>query len=119
MSDKMEILRMAFTHASNGQEALSLAERMVAFVDGQSKTLHQNAMIIPINNGSIPNLGITDRNNASRKRRHYTSEEAMQLLVLSQSGLSMGSIAYRMRRSKAAIQKAIERQIWKRQEAGK
>jgi len=118
MSDKMEILRMAFTHAANGQEALSLAEKMVAFVDGQSKPLPPKAMLIPINNGSIPNLGITERNNLSRERCHYTSKELEELGSLSMAGYSVASIARTMKRSKGAIKKAIDRQIWLRVNKG-
>jgi len=114
MSDKMEILRMAFTHAANGQEALSLAEKMVAFVDGQSKPLPPKAMLIPINNGSIPNLGITERENLSRERRHYTKQELIELERLTMLGVSAYVIARKLRRSKAAIKKAIDRQIWLR-----
>lgn len=114
MSDKMEILRMAFTHAANGQEALSLAEKMVAFVDGQSKPLPPKAMLIPINNGSIPNLGITERKNQNRERRHYTKQELEELSSLVLAGYSVSSIARTMKRSKGAIKKAIERQIWLR-----
>jgi hypothetical protein len=118
MSDKMEILRMAFTHAANGQEALSLAEKMVAFVDGQSKPLPPKAMLIPINNGSIPNLGITERENLSRERRHYTERELEDLSSGVRAGMSVSYIARAMKRSKGAIKKAIERQIWLRANQG-
>jgi DNA-binding NarL/FixJ family response regulator len=118
MSDKMEILRMAFTHAANGQEALSLAERMVAFVNGESKPLSTKAVIVPINNGSIPNLGIIERNNLSRERCHYTERELEDLLSGVHAGMSVSYIARAMKRSKGAIKKAIDRKIWLRANKG-
>jgi hypothetical protein len=114
MSDKMEILRMAFAHASSGQEALSLAEKMVAFVDGESKPTMGKAMLIPINNGSIPKLGISDLPKETRERRHYTAQELEELGSLAMAGYSVASIARAMKRSKGAIKKAIDRQIWLR-----
>jgi len=118
MSDKMEILRMAFSHAANGQEALSLAEKMVAFVDGESKPPVWKATFVPGDNGSIPNLGITERKNLSRERRHYTEKELEDLSSFVLCGMSVSYIARAMKRSKAAIKKAIDRQIWLRANQG-
>ena len=98
--DRMEILRLAFTGSKNPKEAMELAKEMADFVGNKPKTI------------IIEKLKLTKDEPRNRNRKHWTVEEAQRLRHLVLAKASIGHIAFTLKRSKDAVRKAVEREMW-------
>lgn len=98
--DRMEILRLAFTGSKNPKEAMELAHQMADFVGNKPKTI------------IIEKLKLVKDEPKSRNRKHWTADEALRLKNLVLARASIEHMAFTLKRSKDAIRKAVEREMW-------
>jgi len=103
--DRMEILKLAFSKANNGREALELAREMEAFINGSPPAPRWVAETITAM--SEPQIQAPAR--PANYRRSWTPEELARLLQLMQEGKTIVQICEIMGRSHNSIETAIDR----------
>jgi len=103
--DKVEILKLAFSKATTGKEALELAREIDGYLTGgdpapKAVTESADATIAPQPKSKVK---------AINYRRRWTPSELKRLSLLIKDGRTMWEIAEIMGRSYSAIYSAIDR----------
>ena len=104
--DKMEILKLAFSKAGTGKEALELARQMEGFLKGGGdpvpKWLTESADVTTA-------LQLKPEEKPANYRAHWTPKELLRLSQLMQDGKTISQLCEIMGRSYNAITSAIHR----------
>ena len=103
--DRMEILKLAFSKANNGREALELAREMEAFIKGSPPAPRWVAETITAMSDPQPKVTAKPAN----YRRSWTADELARLLKLIQEGKTISQMAEIMGRSHNSIDTALDR----------
>jgi hypothetical protein len=103
--DKMEILKLAFSKASTGNEAFELALKIEGFLKGDHPAPKAVTESADATTAPQPKL----KEKPSNYRRHWSAKELTRLSLLKKDGRTIWEIAAIMGRSYNAIGSAIDR----------
>ena len=103
--DRMEILKLALTHAPDPKSAMELAREMEEFLKGPSPAPRWVAETITAMSEPQPKVTVKPAN----YRRSWTKTELVRLLKLIQEGKTISQMAEIMGRSHNSIDTALDR----------
>ena len=103
--DKMEILKLAFSKATTGKEALELVREIDGYLKGGDPAPKAVTELADVTTAPQPK----SKEKALNYRRRWTPSELKRLSLLIKNGKTIWEIAEVMGRSYSAIHSAIDR----------